>query len=73
VRAHAARLRLVVTAAQQGPAALTRPQKLALLTDPVALAELHGRVWTSPEAHRWLAPDAAPEHGAGDDPLREAS
>jgi membrane glycosyltransferase len=41
---------------QGGPGALTDPQKLFLLTDPLALAQLHFQIWTSPAAHEsWFA------------------
>jgi len=46
----------ITTAVQGGPGALTDPQKLFLLTDPLALAQLHFQIWTSPAAHEsWFA------------------
>ena len=55
-RAQSRRDRVITTAVQGGPDALTDPQKLFLLTDPLALSQLHVQVWTSPTAHRtWFA------------------
>ena len=46
-----ARARLIASALQNGPAGLTTPQQLALLSDQVALSRLHVAVWTSPTAY----------------------
>ena len=49
-----------------GPSALTDGQKLFFLKDPVALAQLHFEVWTSPAAHAsWQ--DARLRNGPRDD------
>jgi membrane glycosyltransferase len=56
-RALAHREQLVATAVREGPDALTDRQKLVLLADPVALAQLHAEVWISPDTHAtWRAP-----------------
>jgi membrane glycosyltransferase len=49
VRTH--RLQKIDAALVQGPDALSRPAKLRLLGDPIALSRLHWQVWTSPDAH----------------------
>jgi len=55
-RAQARRHRAVTAALKAGPWALTDDQKLLFLKDPVALAQLHLEVWTSPAPHpSWLA------------------
>jgi membrane glycosyltransferase len=59
----AARARLVATAVREGPAGLTRPDRMALLSDPAALARLHLEAWASAAARaRWRsgAPLATP-------------
>jgi membrane glycosyltransferase len=59
--ARSERKQLVRLALQDGPAQLTAPQKIRLLSDPVALAQLHFEVWTSPEAHAlWRDAIASP-------------
>jgi len=45
------RQQLVRFALQNGPAQLSAPQKIRLLSDPLALSQLHLDVWTSPESH----------------------
>jgi membrane glycosyltransferase len=50
-RVHARRSRLVATAVVRGPHALSDPQKRRVLMDPIALAQLHRQVTTSPTAH----------------------
>ena len=45
------RQQLVRFALQNGPAQLTAPQKIRLLSDPLALSQLHLDVWTSPQSH----------------------
>ena len=45
------RQQLVRFALHNGPAQLTAPQKVRLLSDPLALSQLHLDVWTSPESH----------------------
>lgn len=45
------RAQLVRFALQNGPAQLTAPQKIRLLSDPLALSQLHLEVWTAPESH----------------------
>ncbi|HTS20862.1 MAG TPA: glucans biosynthesis glucosyltransferase MdoH [Casimicrobiaceae bacterium] len=47
----AERRHLVRLALSDGPAALSDVQKMRLLDDTDALAELHASVWTSPDAH----------------------
>jgi membrane glycosyltransferase len=42
---------LVRLALANGPDALADPQKMRLLDDPDALAELHSTVWTSADVH----------------------
>ena len=55
------RKQLVRLALQDGPAQLTRPQKIRLLSDPVALSQLHFEVWTSSDAHAlWRNAIASP-------------
>jgi membrane glycosyltransferase len=49
--AHQARMALTERALMQGPAALSPADRSVLLNDPVALARLHERVWTAPDAH----------------------
>jgi membrane glycosyltransferase len=48
---HNHRLQNVDVALREGPGALSRPAKLRLLGDPIALSRLHWQVWTSPDAH----------------------
>jgi membrane glycosyltransferase len=66
-RVHARRQRLISTAAMEGWRALPERDRLFLLTDSVALSELHFEVWTSPVAHpTWLAaclPGQRPDYG----------
>jgi membrane glycosyltransferase len=45
------RVQLVRVALSGGPDALSDAQKMRLIDNPDALAELHGDVWTSSEAH----------------------
>jgi membrane glycosyltransferase len=45
------RERIVTTAVERGPGALTDRQKRLLLADQVAMSQLHFRVWTSADAH----------------------
>jgi membrane glycosyltransferase len=67
---HASRERIIATAVERGPDALSDRQKLDVLTDPVALSHLHFQVWTSPGAHAsWLVARS----GEGLAPLRQAS
>jgi membrane glycosyltransferase len=49
-RAQLRRQRAVGTAVKEGPQVLSDDQKLFLLTDPIALSQLHLEVWTSPLA-----------------------
>lgn len=54
----ASRRALVDKAVREGAQGLTRPEKTALLNDPVALAEAHRAVWRLDEPalrHRWFA------------------
>ena len=54
------RERIVAAAVERGPGALTDRQKRFLLTDQVAMAQLHFRVWTSAAAHPgWRRQDAS--------------
>ncbi len=49
-----ARVQLVTAGLRQGPAALTRRDRMVLLSDPVALSWLHFEVWSSAAAlARW--------------------
>ena len=63
--ARSRRDRAVAAAVDAGPHRLSDRQKLFLLTDALALSELHLLVWTSPAAHpSWFAaglPDALAE------------
>ena len=53
-------LRTIAIAIERGPDGLTEGQKLLVLTDPVALAQLHRHVATSPTAHpAWRLPKAS--------------
>lgn len=38
-----------------GPKALSKADRLVLLSDPVMMARLHSAVWTQPEQHAWSA------------------
>ena len=50
---------LSTRAAREGPAALTRRERMLLLSDPVALSRLHFEVWSSPAAGaKWWAEGA---------------
>jgi membrane glycosyltransferase len=61
------RQQMVRLALQNGPAQLTAPQKIRLLSDPVALSQLHFEVWTSPEAHAlWRDAVASPPGMVGE-------
>jgi len=61
------RKQLVRLALQDGPAQLTAPQKIRLLSDPVALSQLHFEVWTSAEAHAlWRDAIASPPGMVGE-------
>jgi membrane glycosyltransferase len=54
-----ARGRLVTTALRGGPAALSDRDRMLLLSDPIALSQLHLEVWASPAARaRWRAEQA---------------
>ncbi|HZI83595.1 MAG TPA: glucan biosynthesis glucosyltransferase H, partial [Casimicrobiaceae bacterium] len=63
----AERRHLVRTALTAGPSALGDQQKMRLIDDSDALAELHAAVWTSPDAHAaWrdaLRETSAPRNG----------
>jgi membrane glycosyltransferase len=54
---------LVERALWRGPEDLERSDKMILLNDPVALSQLHFKVWTSSRAHPDWRPDAAPQAG----------
>jgi membrane glycosyltransferase len=55
-RANARRSRVIATAIERGPDALSDRQKRLVLTDPVVLAQLHRQLATSPAAHpAWRA------------------
>lgn len=56
-----ARIRLGEYALVRGPDALTARQRAALLSDPLALAQLHFRVWTAANAHPIWIKAQAPE------------
>ncbi|QOT78776.1 glucans biosynthesis glucosyltransferase MdoH [Cupriavidus basilensis] len=65
---HAALVQQALTA---GPDALSAAQKHLLLGDPFALAQLHGLVWGSPQAHaRWKETRVLPRRAANVVPLR---
>ena len=50
----------VELALSEGADALSAPEKSVLLSDPLALSQLHFRVWTNPRAHaQWLGLRAA--------------
>jgi membrane glycosyltransferase len=49
--ARSGRQQLVRFALQHGPAQLSTPQKIRLLSDPLALSQLHLEAWTAPESH----------------------
>jgi membrane glycosyltransferase len=51
-RIRTARRELALRALEEGPAALTAPQRRRLLRDPAALTELHDAVWCLPDAPR---------------------
>jgi membrane glycosyltransferase len=58
-RAESRRSRAVAAALKEGPRALTDADKVFLLTDCLALSQLHFQVWTSPAVHpEWLAATA---------------
>ena len=66
-RARALRARVIATAMERGPDALSDRQKRLVLTDPVVLSQLHLQVATSSAAHpAWRArpAPAASEHVA---------
>ena len=67
-RAHA-----VAVAVQRGPLALTDGQKLFFLTDPVALSQLHFRVWEPGAAHPAWRPADVGDALADSAALRKAS
>jgi len=46
-----ARFRLAQIALKQGPDALSAREKITLLSDPLALSQLHFDAWTAPDAH----------------------
>ena len=48
---HQARMAVTERALVNGPSALSAAERGVLLNDPVALARLHERVWTSADAH----------------------
>jgi membrane glycosyltransferase len=65
-RAESRRNRAIATAVKEGPRALTDADKVFLLTDCLALSQLHFEVWTSPAAHPdWFAVTAPAANGAG--------
>ena len=52
----------IATAVQEGPGALTDADRMFLLTDGLALSQLHVQVWTSAAVHsEWFA-SSAPDH-----------
>jgi membrane glycosyltransferase len=60
-RAVQCRRELVALAVGRGPAALTDRQKRMLLADPVALSDLHHRVWSTTAHPSWRpAPEPEP-------------
>lgn len=60
-RSAAAAQRLAQRAALQGPAALTARERMALLSDPAALARLYRELRDSPAAREaWHRSDSAP-------------
>jgi membrane glycosyltransferase len=69
----ARRERVVSIALERGPGALSNAQKLSLMTDPVALAQLHVRVSTSPTAHPDWRVARLFEAGSDEAALRAAS
>ena len=61
-RTEARRKRTIATAVQEGPGALTDADRMFLLTDGLALSQLHVQVWTSAAVHsEWFA-SSAPDH-----------
>jgi membrane glycosyltransferase len=71
--AQSRRERAVAAALERGPNALTDREKRFLLTDSLALSQLHHRVSTSAAAHpRWRA-ESPPQIPAGPAALRAAS
>ena len=61
-RTEARRKRTIATAVQEGPGALTDADRMFLLTDGLALSQLHVQVWTSAAVHsEWFAA-SAPDH-----------
>jgi membrane glycosyltransferase len=63
-RMQPSRARAVAAAVERGPDALNDRQKLSFLTDPIALSDLHFRVWTSPGAHPSWHASRAGDHPA---------
>jgi membrane glycosyltransferase len=58
-RAESRRSRAVTAALKEGPGELTDADKVFLLTDCLALSQLHFQVWTSPAVHsEWFAATA---------------
>jgi membrane glycosyltransferase len=56
------RMRLVASAVRGGPGALTDGQKHLLLSDPIALSDLHLEVWTAGAVHHtWCASSLLPD------------
>jgi len=45
-----AREELVQSTLHSGPAALSGPQRLAVISDPIILSRLHLRLWSKPDA-----------------------
>jgi membrane glycosyltransferase len=57
-----ARLRLARHALREGPDHLTAREKITLLSDPLALSQLHFDAWSAPDAHAtWRRAQVVPE------------
>jgi len=56
------RASLIQNALKKGPIAMGEAQRMAIISDPVALSKLHAAVWASAEAHAawWSLPAQAP-------------
>jgi len=59
------RASLIENALKKGPVAMGEAQRMAIISDPVALSKLHAAVWASTEAHpAWWSLPAQASHSS---------
>ena len=67
------RASLIQNALKKGPIAMGEAQRMAIISDPVALSKLHAAVWASAEAHAawWSLPAQAPRSSEAASPVAQ--